>query len=364
MKNQRKNKRKHPVCLKGALMVLLCAVMMVCLPAKEARADVTQINSTEQLSWGKSYSGKIENRVTQMYKYTIHLTESGHFGLVFNTSTVTAKIEIFDAAGNQLYEEYSAAGTTNHSLELLAGDYTLQVYRSGFEAPYLTFSFIPSFTASNETQSESCSTQNNDTGLATSYTVGQSYTGHLADNDNMDIYRLEVPKTGTIHVNLNSQLKSYSLDLVNNYGDVSYGQSEITSGAHQYSYFVPKGTYYLTIKQYSSQSTGTYTFRTSMSDMAGSKLKRVTNIRINAMRVKWTKAAGVSGYQIQIARDKNFKKGKLNFYVEDPSYTVQEIISLKRHKTYYVRVRNYVQLSNGKKYYSKWSNQKAVYIRK
>lgn len=68
------------------------------------------------------------------------------------------------------------------------------------------------------------------------------------------------------------------------------------------------------------------------------------------------KVSGVSGYQVQMATDKKFKKGRKTVTSKKTNVTFKK---LKSKKKYYVRVRTYKTVK-GKKYYSAWSKTKSV----
>ena len=59
-----------------------------------------------------------------------------------------------------------------------------------------------------------------------------------------------------------------------------------------------------------------------------------------SIKVTWTKQT-CTGYQVQIAENKSFTKGLKKYTVKGSSVTKKEIKSLKKGKTYYVRVRAY-----------------------
>ena len=121
------------------------------------------------------------------------------------------------------------------------GKYIIKISTAYYECK---FSFTPTFTPSGETQSEAYTDKNNETGLATTYAVGDSYIGHLADNDPTDIYKVEVTKTGNLTLNVDSQFQDYFITLVNDYGDISY-EERANSGKHQYSFFVHRHAKFL-----------------------------------------------------------------------------------------------------------------------
>ena len=78
-----------------------------------------------------------------------------------------------------------------------------------------------------------------------------------------------------------------------------------------------------------------------------------------AVSVEWKKVGGVSGYEIQLATDKKFKKNKKTVTVKKQKTTKTTVKKLKAKKKYYVRVRTY-KIVNGKKVYSSWSKVKSV----
>ena len=67
----------------------------------------------------------------------------------------------------------------------------------------------------------------------------------------------------------------------------------------------------------------------------------------------------ITGYQIQLATNSKFTKGKKSVTVSGYSKVSKKVTGLKAKKTYYVRIRTYKTVS-GTKYYSKWSAKKSV----
>ena len=87
-------------------------------------------------------------------------------------------------------------------------------------------------------------------------------------------------------------------------------------------------------------------------------IKKVKGAK-KAIAVEWKKVSGVSGYEIQAATDKKFKKNKKNVTVKKQKTTKVTIKKLKAKKKYYVRIRTYKTV-NGKKVYSSWSKVKTI----
>lgn len=78
-----------------------------------------------------------------------------------------------------------------------------------------------------------------------------------------------------------------------------------------------------------------------------------------ALTVKWKRPSNATGYQIQVATDKKFKKNKKTLTVNKSSTVSKKVTKLKGKKKYYVRVRSYITV-DGKKKYSTWSAVKSV----
>ncbi|MBQ2285018.1 MAG: fibronectin type III domain-containing protein, partial [Clostridia bacterium] len=92
-------------------------------------------------------------------------------------------------------------------------------------------------------------------------------------------------------------------------------------------------------------------------------VSKVSNVKGKKLKVKWKKVSGANGYQIVIATNKKFTKGKKTYTIKKASTTSKTITGLKKNKTYYVRVRAYNKSGSTKKY-GKYSTIKKVKIKK
>lgn len=93
--------------------------------------------------------------------------------------------------------------------------------------------------------------------------------------------------------------------------------------------------------------------------VAAPKLKKAKR----GFTVTWRKVSGnVTGYQVQYALDKKFKKAVKTKTLSKGKKT-WKATKLKAKKRYYVRVRAYYK-AEGKKYYGKWSSVKSVVTKK
>ena len=68
----------------------------------------------------------------------------------------------------------------------------------------------------------------------------------------------------------------------------------------------------------------------------------------------------ITGYQIQIATDKQFTAGKKTYTVKGSNMVAKKIKGLKGSQTYYVRVRTYKTTIDGQNLYSSWSAVRGI----
>ena len=97
---------------------------------------------------------------------------------------------------------------------------------------------------------------------------------------------------------------------------------------------------------------------TVISKPKSASIKKVKGAK-KAILVTWKKVSGVSGYEIQLATNKKFKKNKKTVTIKKQKTTKTTVKKLKAKKKYYVRIRTYKTV-NGKKVYSSWSKVKSV----
>lgn len=90
---------------------------------------------------------------------------------------------------------------------------------------------------------------------------------------------------------------------------------------------------------------------------AKTKIKKVV-AKKKALKFKLKKVKGVSGYQVQVATDKKFKKNKKVVTTKNNKKLTVTVKKLKAKKKYYARVRTYKK-ADGVRVYSKWSGKKS-----
>jgi len=95
--------------------------------------------------------------------------------------------------------------------------------------------------------------------------------------------------------------------------------------------------------------------------VAKPSIKAVTNLKGKKLKVTVGKVTGAKGYQVVIATNAKFTKGKRSALIT--SGKIKTFKNLSK-KTYYVKVRAYKLDSTGQKVYSKYSSVKKIKIKK
>lgn len=80
------------------------------------------------------------------------------------------------------------------------------------------------------------------------------------------------------------------------------------------------------------------------------------------LQVKWKKDSTATGYQIVIAKNKKFTKGKKTAYIKSKRTVSKTFTKLSSKKKYYVKVRAY-KIVSGKKIYGPYSSVKAKTVK-
>lgn len=200
--------------------------------------------------------------------------------------------------------------------------------------------------------------------LSKSKTYGSLYS----DYDN-DVYKVVVPAKGVMSIVFtpndaeNNLGNGYSIAIYNRLGNMikSEGYVKIRKAIRQN---VAAGTYYVVIGQQNSWSSVEKKEYSISAVVPSVSAPSVTGLSVKAgtkkATISWTKASGVSGYQIQYSRSSSFKAGKtVNVSASSKTYIAKNLYSNSR---YYVRIRSYKKV-NGKIVWGKFSSAKSAVVK-
>ena len=91
-------------------------------------------------------------------------------------------------------------------------------------------------------------------------------------------------------------------------------------------------------------------------------LKKAKSTKKRTLKISWKRDKKATGYQVMVAQNKKFKKGKKSAIIRKNKTTTKTFRKLKRGKTYYYRVRAYKKV-DGKKLYSAYSKTKRIKVK-
>ncbi len=361
---------------KQIMVFALFMLAVFAFPKAVSANDTIPVNGMngEPLLWGQAYKG-VTKIGADWYKYTFTLSQSGRVSIMMSEPKYDVGYAVYDSAGNRLVRrEYGNPGNYAYSFDLVAGDYYIAVYDSyEYDWNDADFSMSAQFAPSGETVQEHQLQSNNMATMASPYALNQSVIGQFAVNDDMDVYTFNVAKTGYITINVNtSEIKDIDYSLTDSANSVNYSRRDINQSGSKDKYFCPAGTYYLTFFRQGDEVgyTGTYIFSATRGNIPATKVtklkaKKVKNYYKKYYRyltVNWTAKGDITGYEIQIAKKKNFKKGKQSFIQNGTEYKTYTI-NLNKKGTYYARVRTFIEDGHNKRYYSSWSNVKSIKVK-
>jgi hypothetical protein len=125
--------------------------------------------------------------------------------------------------------------------------------------------------------------------------------------------------------------------------------------------FIGKATITITTPEYINYSKTTKKVTVTVKPPR-SAFKSVTNSASRQMTLKWITSPLVTGYHIQYSVSSKFTKFK-SIWITKGSINTSTVKNLTKGKKYFVRIRT-IKTVGGVKYYSGWSDVKAVTIKK
>lgn len=343
----------------------------------------TTFAKARELEFGSSMAGtlsKSDNK--RYYKFSLEEACKLQIGIEHNNTYFNSRIVVIicDVSQTEIYD-WSGGYYTSFSLDpvyLTGGSYYMMIEYPGDAGDATRFSFVVNADPMKESFTETQDANNDMASDASDISLKKKYKGVLAQNDDIDYYRFQIPAAGQITFNMTNSVSDtakyglYDQSLNPVYTNTVGSGYKVTQSVQ-----VKRGVYYLAIaKEDVNRGTGSYTFSidhtqkgqgqtSSGTNNAAVKQVTVKNVKNSSkkkMTVKWGKVSGASGYELWYSADPGFKKGVVKRKVSS-SATSKTYSGFKKKRTYYVKVRAYKSV-NGLKKYGKWSSKKYVYIRK
>lgn len=357
--------------LRNRIVAGLMALVMIIttwIPTEQVKADDSNLpaatNTTfataRELQFNTSIAEELSSSDNVRY-YKFSVSEASELILRGEKASDNWRdwIYIYDASKTSIYE-FSFYGTFSQSIYLTGGEYYLKIDSED------SLSFIASVNSLSESFTETQDVNNDVIDNASSIALKTKYKGALTQNDEVDYYKFTVPAAGRINFNMtNATNGTLKYAIYDSSVNATYIKTVAENGKVSEYITLAKGTYYLAItKNDSNRGVGSYNFNIDYvaNVPTAPKIKSVKNTSKKKMTVKWSKVTGADGYELQYSIKSNFKSKVVKKTIS-ASKTSAAYSKLTKGKTYYVRMRSYVNVDGVKKY-SSWSSKKSVKIKK
>jgi hypothetical protein len=285
---------------KIGMLLIVWTILLVSFVVhpKQTYAEGVDLDNAQSISLGTTLNGAItENERAQVYLF--QLSSAGRVTFDMESYMKYYSIIIYDMSGDCIW--YTDHNTWNenlkyikntHTADLTAGSYYLRVtgyyyydYRNSYDSTG-TYMLAVSFASAGETMSE----PNNEFSQASSLDLNGTVTGQIADNDNNDIYKFSLGKSGRIALNVTSYMQYYSVVIYDESGELLWytdhntWNENLAYRSDEYNLDFSAGTYYMRVNGYyyydyrnSYASTGTYTIQ--LSDLPSVREASVSKIK-------------------------------------------------------------------------------------
>ncbi|MCD8009640.1 MAG: fibronectin type III domain-containing protein [Lachnospiraceae bacterium] len=229
--------------------------------------------TASSISADTTYKGQLAyNDASDNYKFTIG--SSGR--VVFNIAAYIEKISfyLYDSDGNTVssktgisWNTTSGQSTTTITCDLTKGTYYFAVSIWNLYTGNYTFSYT--FTSAGESITETGNGTNNSIAAASSISVGTTYKGQLALNDETDIYKFTASSDTYYDLSSTAYIEKVHYYIYDSSGNEVWKNtyvgwnSTIGYSLVEDSILLDAGTYYFAVTRYNSSTTGNYTFKIS-----------------------------------------------------------------------------------------------------
>ncbi len=256
--------------LKSFISVLLAVMMLFSTAAPVFADDALPIESAQSVRIENSYTGSLTEE-TDMVFYKFTLAESGNVNIIIDASVEKYNVSLYNSDGEAMWHSdaiywNSTTEKSQYTLDsnLVSGDYYFSVNKNNNCTG--EYSFKITLKSAQESFAESTGVNNNTLENANKIDFGTKYTGQLAFNDDKDIYKFEIDKSGRVGFNMIANIYRVCYYIYDSKGNTIWesgriewdGRSEQSQSS--YSFDLVAGTYYFCV---SKGNSGTYTFNAS-----------------------------------------------------------------------------------------------------
>lgn len=312
-------------------------------------ADTAAVIPTDGTDYVATYDSQ---EVDDLYfKFTVDTKANSFYNVYYknlsvNTSTT---FTIYSLVGENLYERkwLRNSDSCEKNWKAAEGTYILKIHKDDKATGNIKINIAKRADDVGDTMA-----------TATPIKVGKVQNGTLDGYQDNDYYKFVVPETGVYSF----YAKNLTMDRPVYFAVYSSSEERMLSTNYLYYNNETNGglqcnkgdVYYLRYTYYYDDEYVTGKYKLCVSKVNPGKVKKVKTKRISQYetQISWSKASGITGYEMQISNRKDFATYS-SFFEPKRSTKYTNIWG----GTFYVRVRAYKQVGNDK-YYGKFSGVK------
>ena len=248
--------------------------MVICL-MMAAAAFADSSTTTATINPNDTVKGSFTDTV-KVCEYTLDLAESGKLELDIHND-VSDSIG-FSGPASSVFSPYIQPGDVSFTYELAPGQYTISFDNK--YGPLGDFSMSTKFTPSGETYTG----DNNSVNLvrkSDALPFNKMVTAHIAANDTSDCFKLDLPSSGKLTVDIHSDIDTLNLEVIDDDNSHVTGKY-ISKGDETLEYELTKGTYYLMFDQ--TEGYGNFNFKPTFK--SADETYQFENETVNLVRSK------------------------------------------------------------------------------
>lgn len=189
-------------------LCLLCFAFSAGILMYGSRAEAATISNAQNYTLGKTVSGTLTD-TAKTWRFT--LPSSGRITLDVTTKVRETSYYIYNGSGDEVWKtrwQYTNGTTGQMHLEedidLTAGNYYMQIEKESGDNDI--FSFSMSFASAVESFAETGYGTNNTIATASVIGFNRNYKGQIAENDEKDMYKFTLNKSGRVSIGLTAYI--------------------------------------------------------------------------------------------------------------------------------------------------------------
>lgn len=257
--------------MKKLALIITCLTLFLLLVFSVSAAG-DSIGSATPVTFGPTYTGNIsETNQKDFYSFTI--STSGRITVSTKAFMKWIYCYLYDADGKTLrdsnpqWNSNTEIITEEWSIDLTSGTYYLAYVKDGDRVG--SYNFRMSFASANETYKEYGQGTDNSLAASHSISLGSTYKGQIANNDEKDFYMFSLPTSGSVKLSSTAYMQWLYYKLFNEDGEEIRSLNPQWNGNTQLitltdTVYLTSGTYYIGIVRDGSR-TGNYNFSLSFS---------------------------------------------------------------------------------------------------